>query len=116
MKFFNAAGPCRPALHCLLPAAEWLEEFRLDLLGVQEACFVLHAPRQTGKTIIMMEWGCPMTVAGQHICACVALPTGPHAMDCRHATATNMPLHVVSARNRPFLQMARPHFPSEVFP
>ena len=50
MRFFNTAGPVRPDKHYCIPPLS-----RLDLDGVlslirDERYFVLHAPRQTGKT------------------------------------------------------------------
>ncbi|MCP4661826.1 MAG: ATP-binding protein, partial [bacterium] len=47
-RFFNTSGPCEPAKHYMLPAAERLSQARrlIDM----ERYFVLHAPRQTGKT------------------------------------------------------------------
>ena len=47
-KFFNTAGPCIPAEHYMLPALDRLPEIRR--LVAQRRYFVIHAPRQTGKT------------------------------------------------------------------
>ena len=47
-KYFNTAGPCIPAKHYMLPALDRLPEVR-RLVGM-ERYFVIHAPRQTGKT------------------------------------------------------------------
>ena len=54
MRKFNTAGPIRPALDYHIPPLE-----RLDLAEVlefirDERYFVLHAPRQTGKTSALM--------------------------------------------------------------
>ena len=54
MRFFNTAGPCKIKKHYTLPP---LERFDLDnilMLIEQEKYFVLHAPRQTGKTTSML--------------------------------------------------------------
>jgi hypothetical protein len=48
MRFFNTAGACEPDRHYMIPAAERLPEAR-DLIA-QGGYFVVHAPRQTGKT------------------------------------------------------------------
>ncbi|MEA3414859.1 MAG: ATP-binding protein [Thermodesulfobacteriota bacterium] len=59
MRFFNTAGPVRCQKHYCLPP---LERFNLDeiiSLIDQEKYFVLHAPRQTGKTsclLALMEY------------------------------------------------------------
>ena len=47
-KFFNTAGPCNPARHYMLPALDRLPDIRR--LVAMEQYFVIHAPRQTGKT------------------------------------------------------------------
>ncbi|NJN46415.1 MAG: hypothetical protein HC808_08005 [Candidatus Competibacteraceae bacterium] len=50
MRFFNTAGPVKPENHYCLPP---LERFDLDdvlMLIDQQKYFVLHAPRQAGKT------------------------------------------------------------------
>ncbi|MEM7538665.1 MAG: AAA-like domain-containing protein [Chloroflexota bacterium] len=53
-RFFNTAGPIKKKLHYYLPP---LERFDLrEILGLirQEKYFILHAPRQVGKTTFMM--------------------------------------------------------------
>jgi len=53
-KFFNTAGPVREDLHYLLPPLERLaDEAMLSLVG-QQKYFVIHAPRQTGKTSALL--------------------------------------------------------------
>ncbi|MDR1872653.1 MAG: hypothetical protein LBS60_12170 [Deltaproteobacteria bacterium] len=47
-KFFNVAGPCDPADHYTLPAFPRLPD--VQNLIKDELYFVLHAPRQSGKT------------------------------------------------------------------
>lgn len=48
MKYFNTAGPCVPERHYMLPPEPRLPEAgRLIERGMY---FVVHAPRQTGKT------------------------------------------------------------------
>ncbi|EYF04684.1 AAA family ATPase [Chondromyces apiculatus] len=47
-RHFNVAGPCRPDWHYMIPAERRLPE-ALPLLE-QRGYFVVHAPRQTGKT------------------------------------------------------------------
>jgi len=54
MKSFNTAGPTRPDEHYTVPAlSRWdMEEIR-RLIG-EKRYFVLHAPRQTGKTSCLL--------------------------------------------------------------
>ena len=47
-KYFNTAGPCISAKHYMLPALDRLPGIRR--LVSMERYFVVHAPRQTGKT------------------------------------------------------------------
>ena len=54
MRFFNTAGPVRCEIHYCLPP---LTRFDLDqvlMLIDQQKYFVLHAPRQTGKTTYLL--------------------------------------------------------------
>ena len=50
MRFFNVAGPVRPDEHYAIPPLDRVDVE--ELLGLIRAkqYFVLHAPRQTGKT------------------------------------------------------------------
>ena len=50
MRFFNTAGPVDCRKHYCLPPLERLDLDEILLLIQQEKYFVLHAPRQTGKT------------------------------------------------------------------
>ena len=53
MRFFNTAGPCVAEDHYMLPASARLPGVRklIDRKGY----FVLHAPRQSGKTTTVLE-------------------------------------------------------------
>ncbi len=48
-KYFNVAGPCFPSKHYMLPALDRVPAI-LRLIE-REMYFVIHAPRQSGKTI-----------------------------------------------------------------
>ena len=50
-RYFNIAGPCIPEKHYMLPALDRLPQIRR--LVAMERYFVIHAPRQTGKTTAM---------------------------------------------------------------
>ncbi len=54
MRFFNTAGPVVPARHYCLPPLARLDAEELDELIHQQKYFVLHAPRQTGKTSALL--------------------------------------------------------------
>ncbi len=54
MRFFTTEGPVRPEMHyCLAPLERWDLD---DILGLieQQKYFLLHAPRQTGKTTCLL--------------------------------------------------------------
>jgi hypothetical protein len=53
MKFFNTSGPMKPDIHYCLPPLARIDRDRVSSLIEQEKYFVLHAPRQTGKTTCM---------------------------------------------------------------
>lgn len=54
MRFFNAAGPVNCADHDCLPPLSRLDMDTVLGLIAQEEYFVLHAPRQTGKTSCLL--------------------------------------------------------------
>ena len=67
-KFFNTAGPVRDDLHYLLPPLERLaDEDLLSLIG-QQKYFVLHAPRQTGKTSALLGLMALLNDSGDYRC------------------------------------------------
>lgn len=52
--FFNTAGPIKPSLHYYVDSKKrWNFEEVLNLIA-QEKYFILHAPRQTGKTSALL--------------------------------------------------------------
>ena len=71
MRFFNTAGPIQPQHHYHIPPLE-----RLDLAGVrtlieQQKYFVLHAPRQTGKTSALLVLRDLLNAEGHYRCVYV---------------------------------------------
>ena len=74
MRFFNVAGPCNPADHYMLPATERLPD--VQRLLDQKAYFVIHGPRQSGKTTAMLELARQLTAAGRYAAALVSMEVG----------------------------------------
>ena len=74
MRFFNTAGPCKPDIHYMLPAAARLPGVRL--LIEQQSYFVLHAPRQVGKTTAVMELAQTLTAEGRYSALLVTVEVG----------------------------------------
>jgi|LGOV01.1.fsa_nt_gb hypothetical protein len=68
MRFFNTAGPVKCEDHYCLPPLERfdLEEI-ISLIG-QKKYFVLHAPRQTGKTTCLLALMEHLNATGQYRC------------------------------------------------
>ncbi|MGH3680521.1 MAG: hypothetical protein ACRDT2_09765, partial [Natronosporangium sp.] len=64
MKFFNTAGVCFPDRHYMLPPEPRLPEARR--LVERGEYFVLHAPRQTGKTTTLIALAHTLTAEGQY--------------------------------------------------
>lgn len=65
-RFFNTTGPCDPARHYYLPATARLPDLQRFIR--REQYFVLHAPRQTGKTTAMRDFAAQLR--GQGVAAC----------------------------------------------
>ncbi|WP_044969416.1 AAA family ATPase [Sorangium cellulosum] len=64
VRTFNIAGPCRPDRHYMVPAGQRLPGFRA--LVDKQAYFVVHAPRQTGKTTTMKALARRLTEEGRY--------------------------------------------------
>ncbi len=71
---FNVAGPCKPELHYMLPAAARVPLARR--LVAEYSYFVIHAPRQTGKTTSMIELAQQLTASGDYVAALVSVEVG----------------------------------------
>ena len=55
-RFFNTTGPCNPEQHYMLPPENRLVGAQLHRYIRDELYWVLHAPRQTGKTTFLQSW------------------------------------------------------------
>ena len=81
MRFFNTEGPVRPDDHYHIPP---LDRVNLDeLLGLvrDKRYFVLHAPRQTGKTSALMALRDLLNAGSEHRCVYVTVETGQAARE-----------------------------------
>jgi len=65
VRFFNTTGPCFPWDHYMLPPADRLIGARLDRYISDSLYWVLHAPRQTGKTTFLIDWAREMNAGGE---------------------------------------------------
>ncbi|KYF56178.1 CyrO [Sorangium cellulosum] len=73
-RWFNTAGPCNPADHYMLPPEERLPGVR-DLID-RKAYFVLHAPRQIGKTTSLLTLAQALTREGRYVALLVSAEVG----------------------------------------
>jgi AAA-like domain len=63
-RWFNTAGPCQPDIHYTLPSIQRLP--KVQRLIEQRNYFVIHAPRQMGKTTAMLTLAQTLTASGQY--------------------------------------------------
>jgi hypothetical protein len=63
-RFFNTAGPCNPERHYMLLPERRLPDLRI--LVDREQYFVVHAPRQSGKTTAVRAFAEQLTAEGRH--------------------------------------------------
>ncbi|MDR3182764.1 MAG: hypothetical protein LBT89_07580, partial [Planctomycetaceae bacterium] len=56
VRFFNTTGPCNPDDHYMLPPEERLQGAQLHRYIKDNLYWMLHAPRQTGKTTFLQSW------------------------------------------------------------
>ncbi len=73
-RHFNTAGPCRPDLHYMLPPERRIPTVRM--LVDQQSYFVLHAPRQVGKTTALTSLAVSLTAEGRYAAVMVSMEMG----------------------------------------
>ncbi len=83
MRKFNTAGPVNPAKHYCIPPLERLDLPEVLSLIEDERYFVLHAPRQTGKTSALLALRDLLNggTAGQWRCAYINVESGQTARE-----------------------------------
>jgi hypothetical protein len=84
-RWFNTAGPCKPGYHYMLPPERRVPQVR----GVIDHMhyFVLHAPRQTGKTTILRGLAAALTEEGSYAAVWVSAEQGQAFSDIGAAEA-----------------------------
>jgi len=79
-RWFNIAGPCKADKHYMLSPTSRLPD--LEHLIEQESYFVIHAPRQTGKTTAMLALAKQLTESGRYAAVMVSAEVGsPYSHD-----------------------------------
>ncbi len=73
-RWFNIAGPCQDDIHYMLSPTARLPD--LEELIQQRSYFVVHAPRQTGKTTAMLALAKQLTQSGRYAAILVSAEVG----------------------------------------
>ncbi|MBA4455889.1 hypothetical protein FHK99_05390, partial [Cylindrospermopsis raciborskii CS-506_B] len=73
-KQFNTAGPCKANIHYMLSPTGRLPQLKALIDG--ENYFIIHAPRQVGKTTAMMALAQELTDSGQYLAVLLTVETG----------------------------------------
>ena len=73
-RWFNIAGPCQADIHYMLSATARLPD--LEQIIEQRSYFVIHAPRQTGKTTAMLALAKQLTESGRYTAVMVSAEVG----------------------------------------
>jgi hypothetical protein len=71
--FFNTTGPCNPEDHYMLPPEERLVGSQLQRYIDERLYWVLHAPRQTGKTTFLQSWAREINAGGEAVACYVSV-------------------------------------------
>jgi hypothetical protein len=79
VRYFNTSGPCFPGEHYTIPPEPRLPEARP--LVEQGRYFVVHAPRQTGKTTTLIALAQELTDAGRYVALRFSCERAEAAMD-----------------------------------
>jgi ATPase family associated with various cellular activities (AAA) len=73
-RWFNTAGPCRPERHYMLNPADRLPQ--VVRLIDREGYFVIHAPRQIGKTTAILSLANQLTTSGKYTAIVLSVEIG----------------------------------------
>ena len=81
MRFFNTTGPVRPKDHYTIPPLDRLDLDSVLRLIRQQKYFVLHAPRQTGKTSALLALRDLLNAEGDYRCVYANVEAGQAARE-----------------------------------
>ncbi len=105
-RFFNTAGPVKCHNHYCIPPLERLNLPEILSLIDQEKYFVLHAPRQTGKTSCLLALMEHLNRQGRYECLYVNVEIAQSARQNVHRGIKGI-LNEISERARIYLQNDR---------
>ncbi len=106
MRFFNTEGPIKPEKHYCIPALERLDIDEVLRLVRDEKYFVLHAPRQTGKTSVLIALQDLLSGQGYHCLYATVEGASTAGQDLERAIGTvlaNLAFEARSELDDPFL-------------
>ena len=112
MRFFTTAGPIIPQDHYHVPPLQRLDRDAVLRLIQEKRYFVLHAPRQTGKTSALLALTDELNASGAYRCLYVNVESGQSARE-DVAAAMRALLNELAGEAR--LVLDDP-FPAEVWP
>lgn len=75
-RFFNTAGPIKPEYHYCIPPIERFDLDEIEMLIAQGKYFVLHAPRQVGKTSYLLALADYLNNSGRYRCLYINVEGG----------------------------------------
>ena len=81
MRFFNTAGPIQPDINYYVPPLERIDLDEVLMLIEQRRYFVMHAPRQTGKTSSLLALMDELNGRGRYRCMYVNVEIGQSARE-----------------------------------
>jgi hypothetical protein len=88
LHFFNTTGPCNPERHYMLPPEDRLVGAQLHRYISNELYWVLHAPRQTGKTTFLQSWMREINTGNDVIACYVSVEDAQGVMEMESAMRT----------------------------
>ena len=90
-RFFNTAGPIKPDIHYNVNPLHRIDLDELEGLIRQQKYFILHAPRQTGKTSCLLALRDYLNEQGEYIAIYANIEAGQAARnDVRQVVLTTM--------------------------
>ena len=90
-KFFNTAGPIQADIHYNVNPLHRIDVDEIELLIRQQKYFILHAPRQTGKTSSLLALRDYLNEQGEYIAVYANIEAGQAARnDVRQVVLTTM--------------------------
>ena len=96
LRFFNTTGPCDPDYHYMLPPEDRLVGAQLHRYIKDRLYWVLHAPRQTGKTTFLQSWMREINKTGDAIACYVSVES------CRNVPEPERSMPVICAAIRKY--------------